>query len=77
MPSQGSSYAPSYKTPYTSKSNTQLKTFSNENSLDTNNFTVSSFTKSGYQNVNVKQFNTNPLTYKTPIYNSDQSNYSN
>jgi len=68
------SYAPSYKTPYTSNSNAQLKTFNNENSVNTNNYRISSFGKSGYQNVYVKQLNTNPLTYKTPIYNSNQSN---
>ena len=74
---KSSSYAPSYKTAYTNKnSSSQVKTFSNNNSTDTNDYETSSFVKIGYPKSLPKQFNNNALLYKTPIDSANQSNSS-
>ena len=65
------SYVPSYRTPYTTKCKTQVKTFNNNTSTDSNNYTSSSFTKTGFSLVNVKNLVTSPLYYKTPINNTN------
>ena len=63
-------YVPCYKTPYTSNnSKTQVKSFNNNNSINLNNYNITSFTKVGYPNSSPKQFNNNALLYKTPTPN--------
>ena len=65
MPSN--SYTPSYRSPYTPKCKTQVKSFNNNTSIDSNNYTSSSFIKTGFNQVNLKTLVTSPFYYKTTI----------
>jgi hypothetical protein len=69
------SYAPYYKTGYGRNTSSQTKTFSNDNSIDSNDFRTNSFGKTGAgeTDVRVKTFNPSPLTYKLPIISSSKN----
>ena len=56
---------PIYKTPYLTNNNSQLKTLSNLQSVNSNNSTTSNFVKVGLPSILPKTFEPNPLISKT------------